>query len=231
VTLEEQIAASPDAVEAYLVLADQLLEKGDPLGELIRLQHALATGQLPEDGRAREAQLTAAALGSLAQMSELTVIWHLGFIRDVTLVGNHAVVLPRLLALPATRFLRSLIITSAPPAHLTSLMTASLRALADLSFIAIPQADTLLPSLVASRVLPSVRRLAVTRSGLTDRGARSFVERPPRHLEKLYLDGNYLSPQMLKRLKATLGPKVVEPGTQRPPETSRRRGRYDGIRE
>lgn len=38
-----QIAAAPDSVAAYLVLADVLQQRGDPRGELIVTQHALDT--------------------------------------------------------------------------------------------------------------------------------------------------------------------------------------------
>ena len=44
---EEAARAHPDDVEAHLVYADWLQAQGDPYGELIVIQHPLATAPTP----------------------------------------------------------------------------------------------------------------------------------------------------------------------------------------
>jgi uncharacterized protein (TIGR02996 family) len=73
--LSEAIARDPDAVEPWLVYADWLLERGDPLGE--RMAAARSNGRLDH----------AAWLGPLGErllQGELEIDWHLGLARRAT---------------------------------------------------------------------------------------------------------------------------------------------------
>lgn len=80
--LREAIAREPDSAEPWLVYADWLLERGDPLGE--RMAAARSGGRLDH----------ASWLGPLAErlfQGELEIDWHLGFARRATFrqVGGH----------------------------------------------------------------------------------------------------------------------------------------------
>ena len=59
VDLLREIAAAPESAAPYLVYADTLLQRGDPRGELIIVQHALETADVFEtvELRRREAAL------------------------------------------------------------------------------------------------------------------------------------------------------------------------------
>jgi uncharacterized protein (TIGR02996 family) len=124
--LEAAIIASPDNEDAYLVYGDWLQRQGDPRGELIALQHA-AMRASGEEAKKLEKQVKAflkshrdALLGDLADVvdeEELTLHWHLGFIRSAR-VGQKdydsdtdiAGTVKDLLAHPSARFLRELTI-------------------------------------------------------------------------------------------------------------------------
>lgn len=106
--LREAIARDPDAVEPWLVYADWLLERGDPLGE--RMAAARAGGRLDH----------ASWLGPLGErlfQGELEIDWHLGLARRATfrqVVGQlpydwHDAV-STLLRTRVTQFLRELVI-------------------------------------------------------------------------------------------------------------------------
>jgi uncharacterized protein (TIGR02996 family) len=84
------ILAAPDDDAPRLVLADWLMARSDPRGELIAVQCALATaGPQDLERRAREAQLIAACeAGSLAPILKLLTTWHWrrGFLHSVSAI-------------------------------------------------------------------------------------------------------------------------------------------------
>lgn len=107
--LEAAIARAPEELGGYLVYADWLQQRGEPRGELIVVQRALAGA--PRDGalRAREAALFAdhgdRLLGPLALVADARVDWHCGFVRSIELGGElSAALLEALLAHPSLQF-------------------------------------------------------------------------------------------------------------------------------
>ena len=100
-----QLAATPDSVEPYLVLADQLQLRGDPRGTLIVIQRALetATGGDAADLRKREGEALLAHLGEWYPIEaearkNITARWRWGFIHRAG--ANGAPALAKLLAAP-----------------------------------------------------------------------------------------------------------------------------------
>jgi uncharacterized protein (TIGR02996 family) len=92
VDLLREIAAAPESAAPYLVYADTLLQRGDPRGELIIVQHALETADVFEalELRRREAALFEAHLeewlGDLAQYRDCLIVrWARGFIHGARL--------------------------------------------------------------------------------------------------------------------------------------------------
>lgn len=73
--LREAISRDPDAAEPWLVYADWLLERGDPLGE--RMAAARTGGRLDHGS-------WLGPLGERLFQGELEIDWHLGFARRVT---------------------------------------------------------------------------------------------------------------------------------------------------
>jgi uncharacterized protein (TIGR02996 family) len=113
---EAAILRDPEDEAAYLVLADWLEERGDPQGELIRVQQALAakpTAAL----RRRERQLLRTSTfleGIPVTEVSLEVTWHLGHLRTALLsVGRrYDWVVGALLAAPIARYLRELTVNT-----------------------------------------------------------------------------------------------------------------------
>jgi uncharacterized protein (TIGR02996 family) len=92
VDLLREIAAAPESAAPYLVYADTLLQRGDPRGELIIVQHALETADVFEtvELRRREAALFEENLeewlGDLAQYRDCLIVrWSRGFIHGARL--------------------------------------------------------------------------------------------------------------------------------------------------
>jgi len=128
--LEDAIREAPDDVDGYLVYADWLQQQGDPRGELIVVQHELATTDAPMSITRREKELLKTfeteLLGPLAGMRTLrnskSVRWGLalrwGFIQAARLYGRWqggpglAEQLSTLLENPASVFLRKLILAA-----------------------------------------------------------------------------------------------------------------------
>ncbi|WNZ64911.1 TIGR02996 domain-containing protein [Myxococcus sp. MxC21-1] len=124
--LEAAILEAPDNVDAYLVYGDWLQVQGDPRGELIALQHAasLATGTEASDLKRKvttlikkNRPLLLGALAEAAKEQEVTVEWHLGFIRSARLARKDfhstwdvAEAAYELLTHPSARFIRGLTI-------------------------------------------------------------------------------------------------------------------------
>lgn len=120
--LEAQIARNPDDPSAYLVYADWLAERGDPLGELIPLEVAYAQeptrGDLAARARALHVAHDRTWLGTLHGLEAVHPTWKHGFLRGVVLGGDPEKyespdvdlhdLYRRLRAAPAARFLREL---------------------------------------------------------------------------------------------------------------------------
>ncbi len=118
--LYTELEKNPEDVASYLVLADALLERGDPRGELIQLQHRLAQGEdsaLRERERALLAEHAGALFGDeLAKLIALKTVGfrlHLGFFEEVELLprqsqGDLCRAASLALRSPAARLLRSL---------------------------------------------------------------------------------------------------------------------------
>ncbi len=131
--LEAAIADDPDAEDPYLVYADWLQQQGDPRGELITVQHALAKKggkdkKLATQAEAILAEHAATLLGPLADKQQTMdrdktpcFGWELGFIKRARLAFDFYADQPRgivdlgdvlrdLLAHPSGQFLRELTI-------------------------------------------------------------------------------------------------------------------------
>jgi uncharacterized protein (TIGR02996 family) len=119
--LEARLAREPDNVELYLVYGDWLQEQGDPLGELVTRQAAVAF--VPDEQEHRKAAMQylreheSYLVGGLARYRQAVRIdWHLGFIWSAKLWTEvitedplqGRVLLEWLLGLPTARFLREL---------------------------------------------------------------------------------------------------------------------------
>jgi uncharacterized protein (TIGR02996 family) len=111
------IAESPGDPSAYLVYADWLMARGDPRGQLIGLQHALADAKASEALREEESRLLAeheaTLLGPLAEHAT-DVRFRLGFARYVRLQRRGPLpldeVVRQVLAHPTARLLEDLAI-------------------------------------------------------------------------------------------------------------------------
>src|SRR5262245_35238695 len=125
-----QIRADREETAHYLAYADLLQAAGDPRGELIVLQHQLATR--PHDRALRRAEhellrrhaatlLPPTLLAAGGNYRKLDVRWRLGFLHRVRLAHEHwrdptvTVVLKDLLAHPSSWVLHSL--TIGPACH------------------------------------------------------------------------------------------------------------------
>jgi len=107
--LEAQLRDHPEDVDSHLVYADWLQSRGDPHGELIAIQHALATK--PTAALKREQSAWFARHFKKPTRVELT--WTRGFVRELTIkrLGPSDVDPTReLLQHPACRFLDKLAI-------------------------------------------------------------------------------------------------------------------------
>jgi len=123
--MEAEIAKNPDDARAYLVYADWLQSKGDPLGELIALQNKAATNN---DAKKAAAALlkkhSAHFMGELADFGdrdehEIKIEWQNGFIKTLKMSwpmfddggngGDQAAEdFNALLSLPVARFIQKL---------------------------------------------------------------------------------------------------------------------------
>jgi uncharacterized protein (TIGR02996 family) len=119
--LEARLALEPDNVELYLVYGDWLQEQGDPLGELVARQAAVAFVPDEQDHRKAAMQYLreheSYLVGGLARYRQAVRIdWHMGFIWSAKLWTEviteeelqGRVLLDWLLGLPTARFLREL---------------------------------------------------------------------------------------------------------------------------
>lgn len=128
-TLEAELRERPDDVETHLIYGDWLQSRGDPRGQLVQLQHAIANAPsraVEAELRVRERQLMREhgghLFGPLRPIADAVVVrWSLGFI-DTAFVGavggaspvaGLMQVLHDLLRLPIAARTRSLGLTSA----------------------------------------------------------------------------------------------------------------------
>lgn len=77
--LEQAVRLHPRDERAYLVLADALSEAGDPRGELISVQHALANVPNDQKLQAREKKLLSAL--KLPDPEWVSLVWRWGFVQ------------------------------------------------------------------------------------------------------------------------------------------------------
>ncbi len=108
--LEAAIARAPEDPGGYLVYADWLQQRGEPRGELIVVQRALASAPRDPALRAREAALFAdhgeRLLGPLAPLDAARIGWYCGFVRSLELgILLAEAPLPELLGHPSLQFL------------------------------------------------------------------------------------------------------------------------------
>lgn len=100
--LEAAISRAPDDPAAYLVYADWLQQHGEPRGELIVVQRALAGAPRDAALLAREAALFAEhgerLLGPLALLADAKLVWYCGFVRVLDLRASLAEAGPASLA-------------------------------------------------------------------------------------------------------------------------------------
>jgi hypothetical protein len=123
--LDKQIAASPDSPDSYLVLADELLAKGDRHGELIVLQGRKRSAKVVKREAELLKELAPQLFGDLAKIvtrrvkknerGPLHVEWHMGFPRAVRFScvdedkdTELARIVPLFLKLPVARFVQQL---------------------------------------------------------------------------------------------------------------------------
>jgi uncharacterized protein (TIGR02996 family) len=109
--LERALVEDPDDVGRFEVYGDWLLSQGDPRGELVAVQAALARGDRRRAHREREAALLGehAKLwtGGLAGLDGVSLLWRLGFVDTVVLEDNFDR-LPALFTAPAGGLVRTM---------------------------------------------------------------------------------------------------------------------------
>ncbi|MEZ4240897.1 MAG: hypothetical protein R3F59_33015 [Myxococcota bacterium] len=109
-----------DSPEHWLVLADALVEAGDPRGELIQLQHAARDGDAAAHGRAQAfLQANAVALVGTPLVDGLELSWRHGHVSAARLspqldAAARAKILAELLGHPGNRLLRHLVLDGPP---------------------------------------------------------------------------------------------------------------------
>lgn len=133
------VEQNPDDLSSYLVLADALLERSDPRGELIQLHHRIAQGEGGKELADRERTLLkeqrAALIGEeLGTLAEVRWRFKLGFFEEVELLprqtlGDLTRATSLVLRSPASRLLRSLKLSYSTSDHADHPTRAVLRQL------------------------------------------------------------------------------------------------------
>jgi len=116
--LVEELLARPDDLELRRVIADRLQDDGEPRGELMAVQCALAAAAGPEERErlaARETALVGRALPEI-DPAAIELEWRLGFVLAATVLDRAAELVPALLAHPAARLIEELSIAADPEA-------------------------------------------------------------------------------------------------------------------
>src|SRR5262245_58194484 len=111
-----ELVSRPDDIELRLVIADRLQDAGDPRGELIAVQCALAEARDPGERarlRARETELVRGGLPGL-DPAAVELEWRLGFVRAATVLDRPCELVPALLAHPAARLIEELAVAVEP---------------------------------------------------------------------------------------------------------------------
>ena len=103
--LEAAIVESPESPDGYLAYGEWLRERGDPLGELVEVQAALAKRPTNRALKRRERELLMVEEENLGPFAEVDHTWAHGFLESVTLDASPPLY-AALLALDAARFLR-----------------------------------------------------------------------------------------------------------------------------
>src|SRR5438132_311847 len=107
--LVDELLARPDDLALRLVIADRLQDAGDPRGELVAVQCALAAAPPPApEERERLAEREAALVGrALPELDPAAVEleWHLGFVLAAAVLDRAIELVPALLAHPAARLI------------------------------------------------------------------------------------------------------------------------------
>jgi uncharacterized protein (TIGR02996 family) len=109
--LDRALVDGDDA--AFLVHADRLIERGDPRGELIQIQHRLEAH--PEDARLRDTEralIAAHAEQLLGPLAKQRVHWKLGYLERVAFQEADPAVVDEVMAHECARFLRRLEISA-----------------------------------------------------------------------------------------------------------------------
>lgn len=182
--LRAAIDDDPDDEARYLVLADALIAAGDPQGELISLQHALA--RAPDDlaVAAAEQKARRAVWPELADHRApiLEESWRSGFVDAISLGGNQRDTVKTICGTPVTQRLRRLTFRTRDGSDRDHELIPTLANLRALAFS--KSACTAAQILAIARGLPRLEELVMGDSGPT---VDDIAALPP--LRKLGLDG------------------------------------------
>lgn len=203
--LEEQLDRDPHDVSAFLVYADALLEQGSPLGELIRVQHALS--QTPGDAQLarRDLQLRERVFPA---MKGRATRWELGFPRALHLLWVTAEEFPVLeaaLRSPACRFLEAVTLSDYVTAERIS---GPLEQLPRLEEVNLVNNLELVSTRQALQLLEAVQRLTrVRRLGIQARSVGPLLGSMPvlPDLQRLTLTGPHLNADELSLFRFARG--------------------------
>jgi len=128
--LERQLRESPDSREAHLVYADWLQEHSDPLGELIALNIAAASGTADDLARferclkLHEARFLGGVAGQLAD--RLALRWRHGLVQGIDELGDAPVTLwEQVLRLRVCENLQAITLRRACSPHLAAAIAAT----------------------------------------------------------------------------------------------------------
>jgi uncharacterized protein (TIGR02996 family) len=146
---ERTLAENPNDTEAYLVYADWLQSQGDRQGELIAVEHKLATGGANKELEKAAQALRAELAGGLIEYEPyLKLEWHLGFIKSARVALEYDA------SHEATDIVRDLL--AHPSARLLQGFTAGLVDAEGENYY-----DGVIEVMVAAGARPSMRRLFI----------------------------------------------------------------------
>lgn len=191
--LWDAVRDRPDDDGARAVLADALLEAGDPQGELIAVQLAIARGGASEAVREREGELLAQVKGALGALAPavrgLTVVR--GLIETIDLDGKlrevgELVRTPRLAGLRGLS-IAGLLRSQVPP--VLDALRGPLASVTSLHLRRMNRDDRIVPALAA---LP-LQRLSLTACSLEDDEAVALAGSVPAGIVELRLGFNHIA--------------------------------------
>jgi uncharacterized protein (TIGR02996 family) len=209
--IEAQLRRASEDDPGWDVYADYLLERGDPRGELIRLQRRAANNEDPALARTI-AELFAAHVESwkpAAHGLDIEHGWRHGFVSSLRVKGlasaEHMVALARVLADPQARMVTALSLRfglTATPALAEQLDAVDLSGLLELRASYCSIGDAVVGALVRQPTL-SLHTLDLRRSGLGDDALVRLVGGATlRGLRRLYLRGNAITGKGIEALAA-----------------------------